>query len=78
MQKRNRQKVTMEEFVEWKRKILQEVDNKIISLKHQIKVHKKNLVLKQDAVTEYLNELHKNYVFLLIDKAANNTAIICK
>ena len=78
MQKRNRQKVTMEEFVEWKRKILQEVDNKIISLKHQIKVHKKNLVLKQDTVTEYLNELHKNYVFLPIDKAANNTAIICK
>ena len=27
-------KVTMEEFVDWKRKILQEVDNKIISLKH--------------------------------------------
>ena len=27
-------RVTTEEFVEWKRKILQEADNKIISLKH--------------------------------------------
>ena len=38
-------KITTEEFAEWKRKILQEVDNKIISLKHRIKVHKKNPVL---------------------------------
>ena len=30
-------KVTMEEFVEWKRKIFQEVDFKIISLKHRTK-----------------------------------------
>ena len=35
-------KITTEEFVEWKRKILQEYDNKIISLKHRIKVHKTN------------------------------------
>ena len=46
-------KVTMVEFVEWKIKILQKVDNKIISLKHRIKVHKTNPVLKQDAVIEY-------------------------
>ena len=71
-------KVTTEEFVEWKRKILQEVYNKIISLKHRIKVHKTNPVLKQDAVLEYLNKLHEKYVFVPIDKAANNIAIICK
>ena len=63
-------KTTMEEFVEWKRKILQEVNNDIISLKHQIKV--------QDAVIEYLNELHEKYVLVPIDKAANNIAIIYK
>ena len=39
-------KVTTEEFVEWKRKILQEVDNKIISLKRRIKFHKTHSVLK--------------------------------
>ena len=71
-------KVTMKEFVDWKRKILQEIDNKIISLKHRIKVHKTNTVLKQDTVIEYLNELHEKYVFVPIDKAANNIVIICK
>ena len=67
----------MEEFVDWRRKILQEVGNKIISLKHRIKVHKTNPVLKQDAVIEYLNELHEKYVLVPIDKAANNIAITC-
>ena len=43
----------MEEFVEWKRKILQKVENKTISLKYQIKVRKTNPVLKHDAVVEY-------------------------
>ena len=62
-------KLTMEDFVEWKRKILQKIDNKIISLKQQIKVHKANPVLKQDAIIEYLNELHKKYVLVLNDKA---------
>ena len=62
----------MEEFVDWKGKILQEVDNKIISLKHRIKIHKGNSVLKQNAVIEYLNELLEKYVLVPIDKAANN------
>ena len=71
-------KVTIEGFVEWKRNNLQEVDNKIISLKDRIKVHKTNPVLKQDTLTEYLNEVHKKYALVPIDKAANNIAIICK
>ena len=68
----------MEEFLKWKRKILQEVDNKINSLKHRIKVHKTSPVLKQGAVIEYWNELHEKYVLVSIDKATNNIAIICK
>ena len=40
-------KAMMEEFIKWERKILQEVNNKMISLKHRIKVHKTNPVLKQ-------------------------------
>ena len=71
-------KVTMKEFVDWKRKILQQVHNKTISLKHRIKVHKINPILKQDALIECLNELHEKYVLVPIDKAANNIAIICK
>ena len=65
-------------FAEWKRKILQEVDNKIISQKHRIKVYMTNLVLKQDAVFESLHELHEKYFLVPIDKVANNIAIICK
>ena len=71
-------KVATKEFVEWKIKILQEVDSKIISLKPRIKVHKTNPVLKQDAVIEYLNELHEKYVLVPIDEAAQNIAIICR
>ena len=67
----------MEEFVDWKRKILQEIDNRIISLKHQIR-HKTNPVLKQNAVIEYLNELHEKHVLAPIDTTAYNIAIICK
>ena len=36
-------KVRTEEFAEYERKVLQEVDNKIISLKDRMKVHKTNL-----------------------------------
>ena len=71
-------KVAIEELVDRKRKILQEVDNKIFSRKYRIKVHKTNPVLKQDTVIEYLNELHEKFVLVPIDKAAKNVAIICK
>ena len=59
-------KVITEEFVEWKKNILQEVVKKIISLKHRIKFHKINHLLKQDVVNEYLNELHENVLDLQI------------
>ena len=71
-------KITTEEFAEWKRKILKEVDNKIISLKHQIKVHKTNPVLKHDAIIEYLHELHEKYILVPIDKSANKIVKICE
>ena len=35
-------------------------------------------MLKQDAVIEYLHELHEKYVLVPIDKATNNITIICK
>ena len=67
----------MGEFVEQKRKI-QEIENKVISLKLQIKVYKTKPVLKQYTVTEYLNEMQKKYVLIQIVKPANNIAIICE
>ena len=35
-------------------------------------------MLKQNAVIEYLNELHEKYVLVPIDNAVNNIAIIFK
>ena len=43
-----------------------------------MKVHKTNPMLKQEAVIEYLNELHEKYVSVPIDKGAKNIAIIRK
>ena len=60
------------------KKIFQEVDNQVISLKHRIKFHETNPVLKQDAVIECLYELHEKYVLVPIGKAANNISKICK
>ena len=34
--------------------------------------------MKRPDVVEYLKQLHKTYVFVPIDKAGNNIAIICK
>ena len=62
-------KITTKKLAEWKRKILQEVENKIISLKHRIKNHETNPVSKQDAVIEYLHKLYKKYALASIDRA---------
>ena len=64
----SKSKITTKKLAEWKRKILQEVENKIISLKHRIKNHKTNPVSKQDEVIEYLHKLHKKYALASIDK----------
>ena len=70
-------KITTEEFAEWKRKILQEVDNKIISLKHRIKVHKKNPVLNH-WIWNMKFIWNTQNVLVPTNKAANNIAIRCK
>ena len=66
------------DMISWRDMILQKVDAKITSLKRKITIHKTNPVLKQPDVVQHLEELHQKYVFVPIDKAANNVAIICK
>jgi len=70
--------ITEESLATWKSKVIQNVDAKIRQLKLKIKPHKTNPVLRQPAVIDHLSSLHKKYVFVPIDKAANNVAIICK
>ena len=35
-------------------------------------------MLKQDAVIEYLNEVHEKHFLVPISKAANHIAVICR
>ena len=41
-------------------------------------VDRKVEVLRQADVIEAMENLHKNYVLVPIDKASNNVAIVCK
>ena len=71
-------KIREDELLPWKNLILEKVDSKITALKNKVKPKKSNPILKQPDVMQYLNELHKKYVLVPIDKAANNVAIVCK
>ena len=74
----SRKNVTEADMLPWKNMILQKVDAKISLLKRKVTLHKSNPILKQPDVIQYLEELHQKYVFVPIDKAANNVAIVCK
>ena len=70
--------IPVEEMNSWKNEILKKVDEKIRSLKLRVPYKKSKQVLKRPDVVEYLEQLHKSYVLVPIDKAGNNIAIICK
>lgn len=70
--------ISKENMIPWKNDVLKKVDEKIRSLKRKFKPKKVNQVLKRPEVVEYLENLHKNYVLVPIDKAGNNIAIVCK
>ena len=70
--------VTEADMLPWKNMVLQKVDAKITLLKHRVTLQKSSPVLTQPDVIQHLEELHKKYVFVPIDKAANNVAIVCK
>ena len=61
-------------FTEWKNAVLQKVKRKI----NKIQTGRFNNVLSKQNIKNHLAELHQKYVFVPVDKAANNVAIICK
>ena len=61
-------------FSEWKTAVLQKVKRKI----SKIQTGSFNNVLSKPDIKTYLSELHRKYVFVPVDKAGNNVAIICK
>ena len=68
-------KLESSEFAEYRKAIIDEVSTKLDSIK--IDKYGKN-ILNQPDVKNYLSELHKRFVIVPVDKAANNFAVICK
>ena len=62
----------------WENKIVEKVSQKIEVLKTKTTPRKTNPILKRESVQHYLEKLHREFVLVPIDKAANNIAIICK
>ena len=70
--------LTPETFKPWKNLVLQKLNEKIHFLKHKINIVATKPVLSDPEVTAYLEHLHRHFVVVPIDKAANNFAFICK
>ena len=65
-------------LIPWKEAITKKAEEKIEEIKPRIKAQHTKPILKQNAVTTYLQELHNKFVIVPIDKAGSNIAIICK
>ena len=70
--------ITTEQMSPWKNEVLKKIDEKIQSFKGRIRPKRSQQVLKDPEVVEYLQKMHEKYVFVPIDKAGNNIAVICK
>ena len=63
-------------FNEWKEKIFEKVNTKIHFLKTKLKQIKTRSVLKDPEVQQCLENIHRHFVVVPIDKASNNYAFI--
>ena len=67
----------VESFSAWKTKILELVEDRVRILKSRKVPGVTKPALKDEEVLTALAELHRKFVVVPIDKAANNVAIIC-
>ena len=65
-------------FNEWKTKVLECVDSRINNLSKTIKISNHKLIHQHYSAMQCLKHLHENFVITPIDKATGNVAIICK
>ena len=65
-------------FTNWRNLILSKIDARITVLRNKTKPQTTKPVLKDPTVKAYLDNLHKNFVIVPIDKASNNVAFVCK
>jgi len=71
-------KLDRSSFINWSNTILRKIDTSIASLRSKITPQSTSVVLKDQTVLTYLQELHKKFVIVPIDKASLNVAIVCK
>ena len=69
-------KIDLQLFSNWKNNIVTKLNSRINSIR--ITPQQTKPVLQDPIAKAYLDELHKKFVIVPIDKAANNVAIICK
>ena len=67
-----------DEFNNWYNLVMSKVNDRIKYLQKKLKRKPTTQVLQDENCLRHLEELHKNYVIVPIDKASNNVAIICK
>ena len=70
--------LSKESFSAWKSKILERVDDRVKILKTRRVPSVTKPVLEDEEVLAALADLHRRFVVVPIDKAANNVALICK
>ena len=71
-------KVDQHSFSQWKDKILELVDIRIVNIRKTFVEREVQQILNDQCVKDDLKSLHSKFVFVPIDKASNNIAIICK
>ena len=70
--------VNKSDFNDWKKNILQQVDQRVRNLKSKKVPSVTKPVLEDEDALAALSDLHSKFVVVPIDKASNNVAIICK
>ena len=71
-------KIHLSEFSVWKTHVIDKVKEKIKFLKTKTLPSPTRPVLSDPEVISYLEQLHRRFVIVPVDKAANNYAFICK
>ena len=71
-------KVSEASFIPWRNEIITRVENKIHFAKRSCTFSDPKSVFDDQVAKKELKSLHNNFIFVPIDKASNNVAIICK
>jgi arginyl-tRNA synthetase len=73
----NKERIDVEYFTSWKRKVIELVSNKLQQLKAKCRrYHQTGEILRKPVIKTALEDLHEKFIICVVDKASNNFAII--